>query len=115
MALSGLQGWNSCTPSVIRFIGNLRRSREAEIGDRILASGMALGVVLGRADVDSGVAAGAFFGPAGFAIAVGGLVGSGLIWRSLGWRKSCCQYKKSGQETDAHGYIVALSSAQRTR
>ena len=46
------------------------------VGHRRLAVGMVLRVILGRADIDAGIAAGTL---AGFAVAVGRLVGLRLL------------------------------------
>src|SRR6266478_6504257 len=91
--------------------GNVNVLGDVEIRDGILAGGMVLGVVLGRADIDSCIAAGAFLG---LATAGGGFIRGGLVRGILGQRKSRQQRKQNNRESNTHAFIVLLQGGTET-
>ena len=78
-----------------------------EIRDRFLAGGVVLVVVLGRAEIDSRIAARALLGPA---IRRGRLVRRILRKRNRRQQNSCQHRQKSNQKSSAHTIIVSLYS-----
>jgi len=93
-----------------RGVGGVRGVGDVETRDGILAAGMVLGVVLGWADVDSCIVAGAFLG---LAIAGGGLVRGSLVRRILRQRNSRQQRQKNNRESEPHASIVSLQKKSK--
>ena len=91
-------------PEVSGAVGGLG---DVEIRDGILAVGMVLGVVLGRADVDSGIVAGAFLGLATAGAALSAAVLSEAVLPEAVLSEAVLSGESCASET-------AVSSAKKT-